>query len=209
MTIDRDRRRTVAGLAAGTALVLTGCAGGREKPQALRFEHGVASGDPTENSAVLWTRLSGVTSDTPVNWELAHDRKFSRLAGRGEAAAPADRDFTVKVEVTGLESGTRYFYRFRAGTTASPVGRTRTLPAGTVAAVGFAVSVGQYPPTLLVGAGRVQTLTTEAVALASGGDRRVIGVYALTQALAALLPFLLAIYGPRLMWRHRAGLRDG
>jgi putative thiamine transport system permease protein len=82
-------------------------------------------------------------------------------------------------------------------------------PVLTAAAVGFAVSVGQYLPTLLVGAGRVQTLTTEAVALASGGDRRVIGVYALAQALTALAPFLIAIFLPRLLWRNRSGLRDG
>lgn len=77
------------------------------------------------------------------------------------------------------------------------------------AAVGFAVSVGQYLPTLLVGAGRISTLTTEAVALASGGDRRVIGVYALVQTLAALSPFLLALALPRVIWRNRAGVRDG
>ncbi len=75
------------------------------------------------------------------------------------------------------------------------------------AAIGFAVSVGQYLPTLLVGAGRVQTLTTEAVALASGGDRRVIGVYALSQTLAAAVPFMVAIALPRFVWRHRRGLQ--
>lgn len=82
-------------------------------------------------------------------------------------------------------------------------------PVLTAVAVGFAVSVGQYLPTLLVGAGRVQTLTTEAVALASGGDRRVIGVYALAQALAALAPFAVAIFLPRILFRNRLGVRDG
>ena len=82
-------------------------------------------------------------------------------------------------------------------------------PVLTAVAVGFAVSVGQYLPTLLVGAGRVQTLTTEAVALASGGDRRVIGVYALAQTGAAFFPFLVAVTLPRLVWRNRLGLRDG
>lgn len=82
-------------------------------------------------------------------------------------------------------------------------------PVLTAAAVGFAVSVGQYLPTLLVGAGRVPTLTTEAVALASGGDRRVIGVYALAQMAAAFAPFALAVLLPRLLWRNRRGLRDG
>jgi putative thiamine transport system permease protein len=71
-------------------------------------------------------------------------------------------------------------------------------PILTAFAVGFAVSVGQYLPTLLVGGGRVPTLTTEAVALASGGDRRAIGVWSLAQTAAALLPFALALTLPRL-----------
>ena len=78
----------------------------------------------------------------------------------------------------------------------------------TAAAVGFAVSVGQYLPTLLVGAGRIQTLTTEAVALASGGDRRVIGAYGLAQTAAAFVPFFFALAIPRVVWRHRTALRD-
>ncbi len=80
-------------------------------------------------------------------------------------------------------------------------------PVLTAAAVGFAVSAGQYLPTLLVGGGRVATLTTEAVALASGGDRRAIGVYAVAQTGAALLPFVLALAVPRLVWADRRGLR--
>jgi putative thiamine transport system permease protein len=68
----------------------------------------------------------------------------------------------------------------------------------TAFAVGFAVSVGQYLPTLLVGGGRMPTLTTEAVALASGGDRRAIGVWSLAQTAAALVPFALALTLPRL-----------
>jgi len=82
-------------------------------------------------------------------------------------------------------------------------------PGLTAAAVGFAVSVGQYLPTLLAGGGRVATLTTEAVALAAGGDRRAIGVYGLAQTAAALLPFLAALLVPRLVWADRRGLRDG
>jgi putative thiamine transport system permease protein len=80
-------------------------------------------------------------------------------------------------------------------------------PILTAAAVGFAVSIGQFLPTLLAGAGRVQTLTTEAVALASGGDRRVISVYALTQTGVAFLPFALALLVPAIVWRNRKGLR--
>lgn len=76
----------------------------------------------------------------------------------------------------------------------------------TAAAVGFAVSVGQYLPTVLIGAGRLTTLTTEAVALSSGGNRRVIGVYAFLQTVLPFLGFAIAIAVPGLLWRNRRGL---
>ncbi|MBN2906961.1 MAG: ABC transporter permease subunit [Rhodobacteraceae bacterium] len=79
-------------------------------------------------------------------------------------------------------------------------------PALGAMAVGLAVSVGQYLPTLLIGAGRVQTLTTEAVALASGGDRRLIGLTALAQTGASVVGFALALAVPRIVWRRRRGL---
>lgn len=82
-------------------------------------------------------------------------------------------------------------------------------PILTAVAVGIAVSVGQYLPTLLIGGGRVATLTTEAVALASGGDRRAIGVYGLMQTGAALIPFACALAIPAIVWRNRRGLRHG
>lgn len=82
-------------------------------------------------------------------------------------------------------------------------------PVLTAMAVGIAVSVGQYLPTLLIGGGRVATLTTEAVALSSGGDRRAIGVFGLIQTAAALVPFALALAIPAIVWRNRKGLRHG
>ncbi len=82
-------------------------------------------------------------------------------------------------------------------------------PILTAMAVGIAVSVGQYLATLLIGGGRVATLTTEALALASGGDRRAIGAYGLMQTGAALVPFALALLIPTLVWRNRKGLRHG
>ncbi len=81
-------------------------------------------------------------------------------------------------------------------------------PCLTAAAVGIAVSVGQYLATQLPGAGRVPTITSEAVALASGGNRSIIAVWALLQSLLPMLGFLLALYVPRLVWRHRNGMRD-
>ncbi|WP_188790514.1 ABC transporter permease [Salipiger pallidus] len=82
-------------------------------------------------------------------------------------------------------------------------------PVLTATAVGTAVSVGLFLPTLLLGAGRVPTLTTEAVALASGGSRRVVGVTALAQTAAAFLPFALALAIPALAWRNRKGMQHG
>ena len=70
-------------------------------------------------------------------------------------------------------------------------------------AVAFAVSVAQYLPTLFAGAGRVATLTTEAVTLSSGADRRVTGVWAVLQALLPLLAYALAAGVPRLLQRQR------
>ncbi len=80
-------------------------------------------------------------------------------------------------------------------------------PILTAAAVGFAVSVGQYLPTLLIGEGRLSTITTEAVALASGNNRRVIGVYALLQTILPFLAFALAVLLPAVLHRNRRDMR--
>jgi putative thiamine transport system permease protein len=71
-------------------------------------------------------------------------------------------------------------------------------------AVGFAVSAAQYLPTLFAGAGRFATLTTEAVSLAAGADRRVIGLYALVQGVLPLLPFGLVLALPARRWLARS-----
>lgn len=80
-------------------------------------------------------------------------------------------------------------------------------PILTAAAVGISVSVAQYLPSLLIGGGRVETLTTEAVALSSGGNRRVTGAYGLMQMLLPALGFALALALPRWVYRHRRGMR--
>ena len=79
-------------------------------------------------------------------------------------------------------------------------------PILTAAAIGFAVSIGQYLPTLFAGAGRITTLTTEAVTLAGGSDRRIVGAYALMQALLPLVAYAAATATPPLVWRNRRGL---
>ena len=66
-----------------------------------------------------------------------------------------------------------------------------------------------YLPTLLIGAGRWPTVTTETVALASGGDRRLVGAVALVQALLPFLGFAVAAIVPPILFRHRRLLRSG
>ena len=78
---------------------------------------------------------------------------------------------------------------------------------GVAAAVGFAVSVGQYLPTVLAGGGRLPTITTEAVQLASGGNRRTVAIYALLQTLLPFLAFMIAAVVPAILFRGRRGLR--
>ncbi|MCV5975959.1 thiamine ABC transporter permease, partial [Escherichia coli] len=70
-------------------------------------------------------------------------------------------------------------------------------------AVGISVSLAQYLPTLVLGAGRISTITTEAVALSSGFDRRVTAIYAIWQALLPFLFFSFAILLSRLHVKYR------
>jgi alkaline phosphatase D len=100
------------------------------------FTLGVASGDPWPASVVLWTRLAPEPLDgggmpmtnVEVAWEIAKDRAFSSLAGKGTAIARPELGHSVHVEAQGLEPGREYWYRFRVGGEVSPIGRTRTAP---------------------------------------------------------------------------------
>jgi putative thiamine transport system permease protein len=75
------------------------------------------------------------------------------------------------------------------------------------AALGFAVSIALYLPTLFAGAGRYDSLTIEAVAASTAGDRRISGVYGFLQAALPLAGFLLALLLPTLVFRQRRGMR--
>ncbi|MFE1871132.1 MULTISPECIES: alkaline phosphatase D family protein [unclassified Streptomyces] len=136
------RRRTVVLAAAATAalapLTSLGASVAHAAGTAPAFLHGVASGDPLPDGVLLWTRVtptpeavpgSGLGPATQVNWEVAADKGFSRIVGSGTVTASAATDHTVKVDVRGLQPQTPYWYRFTAGGTSSPVGRTLTTPA--------------------------------------------------------------------------------
>lgn len=82
-----------------------------------------------------------------------------------------------------------------------------TRPILATLAVGFAVSVAQYLPTLFAGGGRFATVTTEAVALSAGGNRRVLAVQSLLQVALPMAAFAIAALIPYWLGRHRKGLR--
>ncbi len=107
------------------------------------FAHGVASGDPLSDRVILWTRVSlpEPQETVEVTVEVATDREFANPVMRSPVTktATAERDYTVKVDFTGLEAGTVYYYRFRADGVESPTGRTKTLPEGDVSSVKLAV----------------------------------------------------------------------
>jgi alkaline phosphatase D len=103
------------------------------------FQHGVASGDPLPTAVILWTRVSEQTAPSSVTWEIATSADFATITATGTFDTNADRDFTVKVDATGLAPATTYFYRFRLGVMTSPIGRTRTAPEGDVERLRFAV----------------------------------------------------------------------
>jgi alkaline phosphatase D len=149
---DPGRRRFVLGtagaLALGSTTALTACGGGGNDEHQERFGYGVASGDPLSDRVILWTRvnLGDNAGPTSVQWEVSSDATFGTLVASGTAATSAAQDFTVKVDATGLQPGTSYFYRFKHGGDTSNVGRTRTLPTGGVAQVRLGVfSCAAFP----------------------------------------------------------------
>ena len=115
---------------------------------AVEFLHGVASGDPLPDAVILWTRVTPMDPLSPtvrVAWELGLEQELVRPVLSGRVDTTPERDYTVKVDVSGLEPGQTYYYRFCVGDQLSPVGRTRTAPTGTVEhlRLGF-VTCGDY-----------------------------------------------------------------
>lgn len=128
---------------------LTGCASSSTASLSnVDFTHGVASGDPTASSVIVWTRAVPTSGERQarIMYEVATDPQFSSVVRSGTAFAAATTDFTVKVDVTELKSNVEYFYRFKGANSMSNVGRTKTLPVGKVEHLEFAVfSCANYP----------------------------------------------------------------
>ncbi|MDB5742952.1 MAG: putative alkaline phosphatase [Polaromonas sp.] len=143
-------------MAVGSGVSLSACGGGGDddnEPSAVpnpavgSFLHGVASGDPLSDRVILWTRVSVPSPATlTIAWEVASDSNFGIIVARGTASTGPQKDYTVKVDATGLQPANSYYYRFYNGTEPSATGRTKTLPAGNVSQVRFAVvSCANFP----------------------------------------------------------------
>lgn len=122
--------RTKAPTDAGVFDVETDAAAGTETV----FPQSVASGGPTPEGVLVWTRIDPEVYDSnePLGLEVAADRSFEQVTHRGvidsEEITP-DHDYTVTVDLDGLlSSNDRYFYRFTYGGVRSRVGRCQTLP---------------------------------------------------------------------------------
>ena len=142
------RRAGGASLGAMALSSAAGCEGGRilpagggdggntMTPDEVQFLHGVASGDPRSDRVILWTRVTPGNPEAgaiAVDWRLADSPELDTVVKSGRFVTRADRDFTVKVDPTGLASFTTYYYRFAVtladgSVVESPIGRTRTAP---------------------------------------------------------------------------------
>lgn len=120
------------------------------QPIPVVFQHGLASGDPTQSAVILWTRVTPTEEEfdgeLPVSWEVATDDQFQQLVTNGEATISSATDYTIKIDAIDLLANTTYYYRFSSGETTSATGVTKTLPEGSVDSVKLAVmSCSNYP----------------------------------------------------------------
>jgi alkaline phosphatase D len=133
-----NRRRFLIGSAAAAlAMPFVAHRAAAQRFSANPFSLGVASGCPTADGVILWTRLApqplqgGGMEPMPVDlrWEVAEDEGFAKIAQRGTVHAIAEEAHSARVELGGLQPHRWYWYRFMAGDAVSPVGRTRTAAA--------------------------------------------------------------------------------
>ncbi|EHZ2490791.1 alkaline phosphatase D family protein [Vibrio parahaemolyticus] len=140
----RDFMKVVSSTAVATGLI--GCGSDDNESVAVSFEHGVASGDPTQTQVIIWTRVTTTASYVDVSWQVASDMEFSNVVQSGVFTTDTGRDFMVKVDVQNLNANSQYYYRFMVGEMMSEVGQTQTLPEDGVEKASMAVvSCANYP----------------------------------------------------------------
>ena len=119
------------------ASAFPGLAGARSGFKNYPFSLGVASGYPSPDGFVLWTRLApdplipggGMPeSIIPVTIEIARDDQFRKLVVQTKDYASPNWGHSIHAEIMGLEPDRWYWYRFHCKDATSPVGRARTAP---------------------------------------------------------------------------------
>ncbi|MEZ5356394.1 MAG: alkaline phosphatase D family protein [Bryobacteraceae bacterium] len=101
-----------------------GCAAVSAQPTPA-FPFGVASGDVTAYSAVLWTKTASAAN---LEAQVSPDADFRRIVLRRAAASSASTGLTAKVDIGPLKPATTYYYRWTAGAAVSGAGQFRTAP---------------------------------------------------------------------------------
>ncbi len=102
-------------------------------PSFAPFYHGVASGDALADRVIIWTRVtpdSLFTGNIAVSWKVGLDTNFINIVRSGNTFAKPEKDYCVKIDVTGLQPGTWYYYYFTSNGRNSVTGRTKTIPVG-------------------------------------------------------------------------------
>lgn len=93
------------------------------------FKEGIASGDPTQEAVVIWTRITDkYSSNLEVAWEVSDVSDFSHTISKGTTTTSGEKDCTVKIDVKGLQAATHYYYRFMYKDKHSATGSCKTLP---------------------------------------------------------------------------------
>jgi alkaline phosphatase D len=89
------------------------------------FPQSVASGDVSQNSAIIWTRTNNDPS--PIVWQVAEDQNFEKILIQDVVTPSQDTDFCIKIKVQNLQPGKRYYYRFIKDNLSSPYGTFKTI----------------------------------------------------------------------------------
>lgn len=105
------------------------------------FIYGVASGDPTDTSVVLWTAIEpdSASQVSTIDWQLATDSTFATIVRSGQGLADSSSGFAYKVYVDSLAAYTHFCYRFGVNSAWSVTGFTITAPSGPTDSLQFAV----------------------------------------------------------------------
>lgn len=94
------------------------------------FPYGVASGDPLPSAVIIWSMLGpkAAQQDSTAHWQISRDPDFSTIVAQDTLTTYSQNHYRLKVDVTGLEPGTIYYYRFRQRGIWSAIGKTKTAP---------------------------------------------------------------------------------